>query len=118
MEYLLSLPDSVTFNTAVHVIDCHWEVYAVVGRHARGNRRSVALALKLAKVHTLSVQSCRDADEGKQEFSRRVAMDLPFAPPVHVLVLPSQLPLDLRIALRGLDETRLVGSCNHYRSLD
>ena len=28
----------------------------------------------------------------------------PFEPPVHVLVFPSQIPLDLKSAIRGIDE--------------
>jgi len=36
------------------------------------------------------------------------ASSRPFAPPVHVLVLPSKLPLDLRLNLRELDDSELV----------
>ena len=38
-----------------------------------------------------------------------VAASKPFSPTVHVLILPTQLPLDMRHAFRNLDEIALVG---------
>ena len=37
-----------------------------------------------------------------------VAASKPFSPTVHVLILPTQLPLDMRHAFRNLDEMALV----------
>lgn len=37
-----------------------------------------------------------------------VATSKPFSPTVHVLILPTRLPLDMRHAFRDLDETALV----------
>lgn len=37
-----------------------------------------------------------------------VAASKPFSPTVHVLILPTQLPLDMRHAFRNLDEIALV----------
>jgi hypothetical protein len=45
-----------------------------------------------------------------QQLSSRVASSRPSNPTVHVLVLPSQLPLDLRLQLRGLDEALMVST--------
>ena len=45
-----------------------------------------------------------------QRFSETSASSRLFAPPVHVLVLPSKLPLDLRLNLRGLDDSEVVSA--------
>jgi hypothetical protein len=34
----------------------------------------------------------------------------PFTPPIHVLILPSKIPLDLRLHFRDLDEERVNGT--------
>jgi hypothetical protein len=44
-----------------------------------------------------------------QSISAHVAHSRPFSPPVHVVILPSQLPLDLRAGhLQVADESRFV----------
>lgn len=43
-----------------------------------------------------------------QSLAKLVADDRPYQPTVHVLILPSQLPLDLRLHFRDLDEARFV----------
>src|SRR5205807_1726242 len=43
-----------------------------------------------------------------QDVSSRLAARRPFAPPIHTLVLPSKIPLDLRLHFRDLDEERVV----------
>jgi len=43
------------------------------------------------------------------ELSTSVAPARPFIPPVHTVVLPSQLPVDLRMSFRVLDEALLNG---------
>ena len=43
-----------------------------------------------------------------QKLAKRAASERPYKPTVHVLVLPSQLPLDLRLSVRCLDENFLV----------
>jgi hypothetical protein len=43
-----------------------------------------------------------------QDLSSRNAADRPFKPPIHVLILPSKLPLDLRLHFRDVDEEHVV----------
>jgi hypothetical protein len=45
---------------------------------------------------------------GLQQISNHVAFSRPFCPTIHALILPSRLPLDLRLQLRGIDEAQLV----------
>lgn len=40
--------------------------------------------------------------------SEKLAPTRPYAPTVHVLVLPSQLPIDLRLTFRDMDELHLA----------
>jgi hypothetical protein len=40
--------------------------------------------------------------------AKKVALSKPFSPTVHVLVIPTQLPLDMQHALRDLDESEMV----------
>ncbi|THV02373.1 hypothetical protein K435DRAFT_351754 [Dendrothele bispora CBS 962.96] len=74
----------------VFIIDCVWELFVLVGRKARGNRDDIRLALSVAT-----------------QYAAHVASRRPFKPPVHVVVLPSQLPSDLRLHFRELDEITL-----------
>lgn len=50
-----------------------------------------------------------------QKMSHRLAKSRPFSPTVHVLILPSKLPLDLRLHFRDLDESRLVRPRSDYK---
>ncbi|KAI0093192.1 hypothetical protein BDY19DRAFT_922571 [Irpex rosettiformis] len=77
-------------HSSVHIFDCIWEIFVVVGSDARGHREDIRLALSAA-----------------DELSAIAAPSRPFTPPVHVLVLPSQIPIDLRLTFRDLDETFL-----------
>lgn len=43
-----------------------------------------------------------------QQLSSATSFSKPFRPTVHVLILPSQLPADLRLTFRELDEHYLV----------
>jgi hypothetical protein len=45
-----------------------------------------------------------------QRISLESASARPYRPPIHVLVLPSQLPMDLRLGIRDLDEDWLVSN--------
>ncbi|KIK67282.1 hypothetical protein GYMLUDRAFT_1019883 [Collybiopsis luxurians FD-317 M1] len=74
----------------VHVVDCIWEFFVLVGSEARSQRQDIRLALHVAK-----------------EFVRRVAGKRPHVPPIHVLILPSQVPLDFKLHFRELDESLL-----------
>ncbi|KAF9469993.1 hypothetical protein BDZ94DRAFT_1303627 [Collybia nuda] len=76
--------------SSVYIIDCIWELYILVGRDARNQKHSIMLALKITS-----------------ELSLRVAPERPFTPTVHILLLPTQLPRDLRANLRGLNEQSL-----------
>jgi hypothetical protein len=40
--------------------------------------------------------------------AKKVAVSKPFSPTVHVLVIPTQLPLDMQHAFRDLDESEMV----------
>ncbi|KAI0685205.1 hypothetical protein BC835DRAFT_1385556 [Cytidiella melzeri] len=77
-------------HSSVHVVDVVWEIFVIVGSDARGHRKDIRLALSVA-----------------DELSVTAAPSRPFAPPVHVLVLPSRIPIDLRLACRDLDESTL-----------
>lgn len=66
-------PDSVI------VLDGALELFVLVGSEARARRTDILLAVHVA----ISIATAVDA--------RR-----PFTPTVHILVLPSQLPLDLK----------------------
>ncbi|KAI0958231.1 hypothetical protein AcV7_004104 [Taiwanofungus camphoratus] len=83
--------DQPAINDSVYVIDCIWEYYVLVGGEARGNRQDIRLALSTAS-----------------EMSRKTSSSKPFSPTVHVLILPSQIPTDLRLNFRDLDESDLV----------
>ncbi|KXN85318.1 Gelsolin [Leucoagaricus sp. SymC.cos] len=85
-----SLRSEVSREKSIFIIDCIWELFVKVGSAARGDRASIKLALNTAK-----------------RLSEISASSRPFTPTVHVLVLPSRLPLDLRLNLRGLDESEV-----------
>ncbi|KAJ4001525.1 hypothetical protein F5050DRAFT_1796489 [Lentinula boryana] len=84
VEFLKAIP------TMVHLIDCVWEFFVVVGSEARAQRQNIRISLHVAS-----------------ELVKRVAWRRPYTPPIHVVVLPSQLPLDLKIHLRELDESSI-----------
>ncbi|KAI5828968.1 hypothetical protein K523DRAFT_243224 [Schizophyllum commune Tattone D] len=79
-------------QSSVFVVDCIWEYFVVVGLEARGKRKEIRQAVTVA-----------------MDLAKLVASERPFHPTVHVLVLPSQLPLDLKLTFRGLDDTVLNG---------
>lgn len=55
------------------------ELFVIVGSEARARRTDILLAVHVAISISAAVDSKR-----------------PFAPPVHLVVLPSQLPLDIK----------------------
>ncbi|CAK5281754.1 unnamed protein product [Mycena citricolor] len=73
-------------QSSVYLVDCLFEFYILVSRDARAKRQDIRLALSVAS-----------------DAAKNVAADRPYAPTIHVLVLPSQLPLDLRVQFRDLD---------------
>jgi len=75
---------------SVYLINCIWEFFVLVCEHARGNRQAIRLALDIG-----------------MRLSKEVASTKPYAPPVHVLILPSQIPLDLLLNVRDFDESWL-----------
>lgn len=85
-----SLWQEPTREKSIYIIDCIWELFVKVGPAARGDRASIKLALNAAKC-----------------FSEMSASSRPFSPTVHVLVLPSKLPLDLRLNLRELGDAEV-----------
>jgi len=74
-----------SFKDGVFILDAVWEVLVLVGAEARGKREDIWLALATAEAFVSSVGASR-----------------PFVPPIHALVFPSQVPRDLRLAVRGL----------------
>ncbi|KAH8828504.1 hypothetical protein DL96DRAFT_1603512 [Flagelloscypha sp. PMI_526] len=76
--------------SGLYILDCVWETIVLVGQDARSDRTGIRLAIAAAN-----------------DLSTQLAPTRPFAPPVHVLALPSQLPLDLRLVFRNLDESSL-----------
>jgi len=78
-------------HASVFVLDGLFELFIVVGKNARGKRDDIRLAITVA-----------------EKISKAVAADRPFEPPVHVLILPSKLPVDLRTAhFRYLDQEQV-----------
>ncbi|ETW80802.1 hypothetical protein HETIRDRAFT_476500 [Heterobasidion irregulare TC 32-1] len=87
VNLVLNLPSESVFKASIYIIDCVWEFFVLVGKDARSSRRNIRAALSCA-----------------MDMSRLTASTRPFAPTVHVLVLPSQLPSDLRLHFRDIDE--------------
>ncbi|KAH9945670.1 hypothetical protein B0H21DRAFT_860691 [Amylocystis lapponica] len=85
-----SLSDRHAIHDFVYIADCVWEFFVIVCSEARGKRQDIRLALSTAL-----------------ELSRSTASSRPFTPTVHVLILPSQIPTDLRLHFRDLDEVQL-----------
>ncbi|KAF8556105.1 hypothetical protein OG21DRAFT_1409687 [Imleria badia] len=77
---------------SVYIIDCFWEFFVLVGKDARAKRSDITLG-----IHTAMAMA------------PLVATSKPFSPTIHVLILPTQLPLDMRHAFRNLDELALNG---------
>ncbi|KAF6760294.1 hypothetical protein DFP72DRAFT_1063353 [Ephemerocybe angulata] len=75
---------------SVYLVNCIWELFVIVGPNARGNRQDIRLALDIANRYT-----------------KQIAAQRPYTPNVHILVLPSQIPLDLKMHVRDMDETVL-----------
>ncbi|KZV63799.1 hypothetical protein PENSPDRAFT_691304 [Peniophora sp. CONT] len=99
-------------NANVYLLDCFFEMFVMVGKDARSKRADIRLALSAAEVtHHLSspipIQSNQTDDGLCKALSRHVSPNRPFTPPVHVLVLPSRIPADLRFHFRDLDENTL-----------
>jgi len=92
LEVLRVWPNAEDLKSSVFLVDGFWELFILVGEAARGKRTDILLALKVA-----------------QEVSAYNAPHRPFDPIVHVLVLPSRIPLDLRLAFRGFDEIEVNG---------
>ncbi|KAG8863336.1 hypothetical protein FRB96_008828 [Tulasnella sp. 330] len=79
--------------SAVFVLDGVFEVFVIVGADARQQRQDIHLGLSVAR-----------------QLGTHHAPMLPFDPPVHVLILPSQVPLDLRVGhVRYMDDYLLNG---------
>ena len=86
-----TFPTAFQVTSSILIAHLAYEIFVLVGRDARDRRRDIRLGLTIA-----------------QEFSAHTAKTKPFEPPVHVLIFPSQIPLDLKAALRGLDEEAVV----------
>ncbi|KAJ8468524.1 hypothetical protein ONZ51_g9590 [Trametes cubensis] len=87
-----AFPAQQQFNNAVYLVDCVWELYVLVGSEARGRRLEIRLALSIAGA-----------------LAQKASSERPFTPPVHVLVFPTQIPTDLLLTFRELDESELNG---------
>jgi len=81
-------------SDTILVVDCQFELFLLIGPEARGFRKEIGLGLSFA-----------------EDIVRLTAYSRPFTSPVHVLILPSLLPVDLRAALPYLDETSLNNGC-------
>lgn len=75
----------------VLMYDGIFELFIIVGEAARGQRENIRLAL--AAVEALATAS---------------AMTRSFPPPVHVLIFPTRIPLDLRVNFRLMDHQETV----------
>ncbi|KIL68846.1 hypothetical protein M378DRAFT_8282 [Amanita muscaria Koide BX008] len=78
------------FQEGVYILNCVWEFFVLVGSRARSRKQDIRLSLDVA-----------------QTMAKTLAPHRPFLPTVHTLVLPSQLPLDMRLNFRDLDEESL-----------
>ncbi|KAF7376251.1 Gelsolin repeat [Mycena sanguinolenta] len=77
-------------HTSVYILDCVFEFFVLVPSGARGKRRDIRLALSAA-----------------MDAADRLASARPFTPTIHTLILPSQIPIDLRLQFRDLEEVFL-----------
>ncbi|KAI0029659.1 hypothetical protein K488DRAFT_55918, partial [Vararia minispora EC-137] len=82
-----SIREETGVRESVYIVSCTWELFVLVGKDARGKRADIRLAVTAA-----------------QTLSARLASSRPFALPVHVVVLPSRIPVELRFHLRGFDD--------------
>jgi len=89
-HFIPALSSVDSLHDFVFVFDCIWEYFVLIGREARGKRSDIKVALSVAADMAFKTSSVK-----------------PFTPTVHVLVLPTQIPCDLRIALRDIDEVHL-----------
>lgn len=80
----------------------------LVGRQARAKRQDIQLAVETAMVSSQHIRNFTTAHPPAQAMSKLAATSRPFAPPVHALVLPTQIPTDLLLTFRDLDEVLLV----------
>ncbi|KAJ6500014.1 hypothetical protein C8R47DRAFT_1110051 [Mycena vitilis] len=88
-------------STSVYIMDCVFEFFVLVPADARGKRRDIRLALSVA-----------------MDAATRLAPARPYTPTVHALILPSQLPVDLRIQFRDLEDVFLnEASAEHMNIL-
>jgi hypothetical protein len=93
------------------VLDCIWELFIYVGTEARDKRADIKLALAVAKVlngppgFRICILSI------SKDIASGLAEQRPYTPTIHVLILPSQIPLDLQHHFRDLEET-MVRLCN------
>lgn len=71
---------------AVYMYDGVFELFVIVCEGARGRRQDIRLALAAA-----------------ERVSAASAVTRTFPPPVHVLILPTRMPLDLRAGFRLMD---------------
>ncbi|KAG8911196.1 hypothetical protein FRC01_005851, partial [Tulasnella sp. 417] len=79
--------------SAVFVLDGTFELFVIVGAEARNQRADIKTAISVA-----------------QQLAEQHATNQPFTPPVHVLILPSQVPLDVRVGhVRFMDDELLNG---------
>lgn len=77
--------------TGISIVLCAFELYVVVGSCARSRQADITFALQTAAALAAQVAPAR-----------------PFEPTVHCLVLPSQVPADLREYFRFLDDELIV----------
>ncbi|KAF7321656.1 hypothetical protein MKEN_00686800 [Mycena kentingensis (nom. inval.)] len=74
-------------ESTIFVLDCVFELFVLVPSAARGKRYDIRLGLSVTQNAAKSLSSIR-----------------PFTPTVHVLVLPSQIPVDVRAQFRELED--------------
>lgn len=95
---------------SIYIVNCIWEFYLVVGKEARSDRRSIKFALDLVivKIFLSPIPLYSDFLSNFKKLSMEASSSRPYVPTVHVLILPSQIPLDLRLGIRDLDEAWMV----------
>jgi hypothetical protein len=80
----------------VLMYDGIFELFILVGEHARGQRDEIRLAVAAA-----------------ESVAAASALTRSFPPPVHILIFPTQIPVDLRASFRLMDSYELVRARFH-----
>jgi hypothetical protein len=83
-------------QSGIFLLDCVWEFYVLVGEDARDMRQDIRLAIQIG-----------------QQMCCRLSQSRPYTPNLHVLVLPSRIPVDLPMHFKQFNEVFLQTDTVH-----